>query len=367
METINWGILGTGHIAQQFANALTFIPDAKLLAVASRGVDDNQSKGTNKAYHFARRFRASRHYNSYEELVADKDIDIVYIATPNTVHKENCLLCLTAGKAVLCEKPFTLNAKEAKEVIELAREKNLFCMEAMWTRFLPVVQHARQLLHDGLIGEIKMFTASFGIMIPPQPLDRHYNPQLGGGALLDIGVYPISLSHYFLGTPASLSSQVFMGNTQVDEQSSLVFHYDNGALATLSSSFLTQLANEIIIAGTQGEIKIHAPIYRPEQLTLTPFSQPKPTTHSPSRLAFLKQIKWLKKAYRILIRLKQESRTLTLSYQGNGYHYQAVEAMNCLRQGKIESSIMPLDETLAIMQTLDMIRSQWQFQYPNEV
>lgn len=365
METINWGILGTGYIAQEFAQALNSIPEAKLLAVASRGLGTGKQR--DKAYSFARRFRVPRHYNSYEALAADKEIDIVYIATPNTAHKENCLLCLTAGKAVLCEKPFTLNAQEAKEVIELAREKNLFCMEAMWTRFLPVIQHARQLLRDNLIGEIKMLTASFGIIVPPQPLERHYNPQLGGGALLDIGIYPISLAHYFLGPPTGLISQGIMGNTQVDEQSSLVFHYDNGALATLSSSFLTQLANEIIIAGTQGEIKIHAPIYRPEQLTLTPFSQPKPATHTSSNLAFLKKIKWLKKAYHVFTRLKQESRTLTLTYQGNGYHYQAIEAMNCLRLGKIESHIMPLDETLAIMQTLDNIRSQWQFKYPNEV
>ncbi|EDN69648.1 oxidoreductase family [Beggiatoa sp. PS] len=297
MKEINWGILGTGYIAQEFAQDLRRLPEAKLLAVGSRKLEVAQA--------FAHQFQIPRAYQSYEELVTDKDVDIVYIATPNTAHKDNCILCLEAGKAVLCEKPFTLNAKDAHDVIELARDKKLFCMEAMWTRFIPLVQKVREMINDGVIGDIKMFTADFGLQMAFDENDRHFNLKLGGGALLDIGIYPISLAFYLLGKPSNVVSQATLGKTQVDEQSSLIFQYANGQLATLYSSFLTNTPNEVIIMGSQGQLRIHAPIYRPYQLSIQQFTALSSSSSKiqPGWKSTLKQIALVRKFYNYLSRL----------------------------------------------------------------
>ena len=361
MKEINWGILGTGYIAQEFARGLRMLPDAKLLAVGSRKLETAQK--------FANQFQISRAYQSYEELVADKDIDIVYIATPNIAHKDNCILCLEAGKAILCEKPFTLNAKDARDVIELARHKKLFCMEAMWMRFIPLIPKVREMINDGVIGDIKMVTADFGLQIAVDENDRRFNPNLGGGALLDIGIYPISLAFYLLGKPSNIVSQVTLGKTQVDEQSSLIFQYANGQLATLYSSFLTNTPNEVIIMGTQGQLRIHAPIYRPDQLSIQTFPALSTTTSSnsqPSWKLTLKQMALFKKSYHYLSRFIHKPKKIVIPYQGNGYQYEAAEAMNCLRTGKMESQTMSLDETLTILETMDTLRTQWGVKYPNE-
>ena len=361
MESIRWGILGTGEIAKQFAQGLASLPDAKLLAIGSRKLETAQA--------FSHQFHVPRTYKSYEELVADKEIDIVYIATPNTTHKDNCILCLTAGKAVLCEKPFTINAIEARSVIELAREKKLFCMEAMWTRFIPLMPKVRSMINDGVIGEVKMLTADFGTRVEFNENVRHFNPHLGGGALLDVGIYPISLAYYLLGTPLNIVSQATFGKTQVDEQSSIIFYYTNGQLATLYSSLRTNTPNEIIIMGTQGQLRIHAPIYKPYQFSVQKF--PEPIKHSSntkkSWKSSFKQISLIKKSYRYISRFIHKPKKTVIPYKGNGYNYEAAEAMKCLRHGECESQIMPLDETLSILETMDTIRSQWHFKYPNEI
>ena len=354
MTTINWGILGTGSIAQQFATGLSFLPDAKLLAIGSR----NSATATA----FSQQFKVPRCYASYEKLVQDKDIDIVYIATPNTMHKDNCILCLEAGKAVLCEKPFTLNALEAEEVIKLARNKQLFCMEAMWTRFIPLIAKVRDMLGEGVIGEVKMLTADFGQQIEFEANKRHFNPNLGGGALLDLGVYPISLAFYLLGPPATIVSQAILN--EVDEQSSIIFSYANGQFATLSSSFSTNSPGEVIIMGTQGQLRIHAPIYRPSQISISKFATP--SSSSTGLKQALKNIELVRKSYNFFTRLVAKSKKIVIPYQGNGYNYEAAEAMHCLKNAAKESQIMPLDETKAIMETMDTIRSQWHFQYPSE-
>jgi predicted dehydrogenase len=359
MKIIHWGILGTGAAAHQFAQGLRSIPTAKLLAVGSRQLATAQS--------FSQQWSVSRCYSSYEELVADKDVDIVYIATPNVLHKEHCLLGLEAGKAVLCEKPFTLNAKEAKVVIDLAREKQLFCMEAMWMRFIPLIQRVKQLLADGIIGDIKILTADFGVRIPFNEQDRHFNPQLGGGALLDLGIYPISLAFYLLGAPSQVVSQVSWSQSQVDEQSAIIFRYANGPLANLFSSFVTQTPQEAVIMGTTGQLRIHTPIYRPSQFSI----QHLPPLTSPSAVttnwkSTLKQIPLVRRSYNYLSRLVHRAKKQTVPYQGNGYQYEAVEAMRCYQAGEYESKIMPLAETLSILETVDAIRTQWQLQYSTE-
>lgn len=367
-KTIYWGILGTGYVAQQFAQGLRFLPDAQLLAVGSRTITSAQQ--------FAQRFSIPRVYKSYEELVKDKDVDVVYIATPQSRHKEDCILCLEAGKAILCEKPFTINAQEAREVITLARQKQLFCMEAMWMRFLPLIQKVKSLINSGAIGEIRMLTADFGYPTEFNPENRYFNPTLGGGALLDRGIYNLSLAFQLLGSPSQVTSQPSIGETGVDEQSAIVLGYSQGQLAILSASLRTYLSNEAIIMGTQGKIRIHEPFCRPHQLSITYFpeltsSATKPSSLKQRLVSQAKQIPFLQRLYLqvspyLSPLIGQASQKIVQPFDGNGYNYEATEVMRCLRDGALESKIMPLDETLKIMETMDAIRNQWDFKYPQE-
>jgi dihydrodiol dehydrogenase / D-xylose 1-dehydrogenase (NADP) len=325
-DKIRCGILGTGRIARQFAQGLTVLPDAELVAVGSR------AQGTADA--FGKELGVPHRHASYRALAEDPDVDVVYVATPHSLHRENCILCLEAGKAVLCEKPLTINAAEAEEVITLARDKRLFLMEAMWTRFFPAIEKTRQLLADGAIGEVRMISAGFGFRAPFDPQQRLFNPALGGGALLDVGIYPISLSSMVLGPPSRAVSLAHLGQTGVDEQAAIVLGYDQGQLAVLNTAVRTKTPQEAFILGTEGQIRIHTPWWRPDTLTLSTKGR---------------------KDKRLRFRLK-----------GNGYNYEAAAAMECLRLGKLESEVMPLDETLTIMQTMDGIRAQWGLRYPME-
>jgi predicted dehydrogenase len=324
---VRWGILGTGNIAKQLARGLAVLPDAELLAVGSR----SQAKADG----FGEQFDVERRYASYTDLANDPDVDVVYVATPNNRHREDSVLCLRAGKAVLCEKPFAINAAEAREMIALARERRLFLMEAMWTRFLPVLERVRQLLAGGAVGDLRMLTADFGFHSSFNPQMRLFNPELGGGALLDVGIYPISLASMVFGTrPTRISSMAHLGQTGVDEQSAVILGYEQGQLAILSAAVRTETPQEAVLIGTEGWIRLHTPWWKPAALTVS-------------------------------IR-GQEDRTETLPFEGNGYNYEAAEVMACLRAGKLESDVMLLNETLAIMETLDHIRAQWGMRYPME-
>jgi len=321
---IRWGIIGTGKIAKAFATGLTVLPEAQLVAVGSRSAES--------ANEFANLFGVPHRHASYEGLVNDPNVDVVYVATPNTLHKENSLLCLQADKAVLCEKPFTINAAEAEAVIQLARRKKLFLMEAMWTRFIPLVGKLQQLLADRVIGDLQMLVADLGFWAEFDPLHRVFNPQLGGGALLDLGVYSISLAWMIFGSPSRITSMAQLGQTGVDEQAAIVLGYDQGQLAILCTSLRTDTPAEAVLMGTQGRIRIHTPIFRPTTLTLS--------------------------------LTDQEDNVIEIPLEGNGYNYQAAEVMRCLQAGKLESDTMPLDETLAIMKAMDQIRAQWGLKYP---
>jgi dihydrodiol dehydrogenase / D-xylose 1-dehydrogenase (NADP) len=261
-------------------------------------------------------------------------VDVVYVATPHTFHKENSLLSLRAGKAVLCEKPFAINTSEAEEVIKFARDKKLFLMEAMWTRFFPLIKKLRQILTDGVIGELKMITADFGIQRNFDPEHRLFNPELGGGALLDVGIYPVSLASMFLGTPKRITSIANLSETGIDEQSAIILGYDQRQLAVLYTAVIIETPIEMILIGTEGRIRIHSPMYVPTRFTLS-------------------------------LRGKKDE-VVEMPLEGNGYNYEAAEVMCCLREGKLESKIMPLDETLSVMKTLDQIRAQWGLRYPME-
>ena len=327
MDKIHWGILGTGGIAKKFAQGLAVLSDAELVAVGSR------SQASADA--FGDEFNVSHRHASYTALADDPDVDVVYVATPHNLHRENSLLCLRAGKAVLCEKPFAINAAEAEEVVALAREKQLFLMEAMWTRFFPLLVKVHQLLADDVIGDIRIVMADFGFHAAFDPKGRLFDPNLGGGALLDVGIYPVSLASMVFGTPPSrINSMAHLGQTGVDEQSAMIFGYDQGQLAILTSAVQVDTPREAILIGAKGQIRIHTPWWFPDTLTLSVQDQQDQVIHLP--------------------------------FEGNGYNYEAVEVMNCLRSGKIESDVMPLDETLAIMGTLDQIRAQWGLRYPME-
>ena len=327
MYKIHWGILGTGNIAKQFARGLAVLPDAELAAVGSRSRVNADA--------FGDEFNVPHRFASYAALADAPDIDVVYVATPHSLHRDNSLLCLQAGKAVLCEKPFAINAAEAEEVVAMARERQLFLMEAMWTRFLPVLVETRQLLADGAIGDVRIITADFGFCASFNPQSRLFDPHLGGGALLDVGVYTVSLASMVFGSPPSrISSIAHLGQTGVDEQAAMILGYDRGQLAVLTTAIRANTPQEATLNGTEGQIQIHAPWWKPDALTLSVQGQ--------------------------------EDQVVHLPLEGNGYNYEAVEAMNCLRSGRAESDVMPLDETVAIMKTMDQIRAQWGLRYPME-
>lgn len=326
-EKIRWGILSTGTIAAKFAIDLKGVPDAELLAVGSR------SQASADA--FADEFYVERRYDSYEALVQDADVDVIYIGTPHSFHKENTLLCLNHGKPVLCEKPFAINATEAQAMIQTARDEGVFLMEAMWSRYLPVMVRLRELLADGVIGDVVQLLADFGFQNTFDPKHRLYNPALGGGALLDIGIYPLSLASMVLGTPSRIQSMAYLGESGVDENAAIILGYENSdAMAIVTTGMRVQSHRSAIINGTKGRIRLPDPWWKTPHFTLE--------FHD------------------------GETTEIEVPITGNGYSYQAVEVGRCLRAGLLESDIMPLDETLSVMQTADTIRAQWGLKYPME-
>ena len=325
-DTIRWGILGTGWIANEFAQGLVQLADAELVAVGSRTAGS--------ANRFADRFQVPRRHSTYQALAEDPGVDVIYVATPNPMHREHCLLCLASGKPVLCEKPFALNAGEAAEMIQTAREKGVFLMEAMWTRFFPLMAKVRTLVNEGAIGEVQMLVADLCIHFDFDPTDRRYAPELGGGALLDLGVYPLSFASMIMGSPSRITATAHLGETGVDEQAGIVLVYKGGRVSTLYTSIRVDSPVEAILLGTRGRIRIHDWWIHPHRLTLDPSGQ--------------------------------ESTVIEMPYVGNGYQFEAAEVMACLRAGKLESDLLPLDETLSIVETMDTIRAQWGLRYPGE-
>jgi predicted dehydrogenase len=351
-DAINWGILGTGYASRQFALGLQSTPDSKLVAVGSRSIEH--------ATQFAREFKCPRACGSYAELVADPSVDIVFIGTPNSRHKDDCLLSLHANKPFVCEKPFAVNEQEAIEVIDLARQKNLFCMEAMWTRFMPAMAEVRRLLADEVIGEVGLLTAVLGHRIEFDRNHRLYDPTLAGGALLDLGVYNLSLATFLLGSSGKLiASEAVIGTTGVDEQCSLMLRYPNTCTAQLGATIRGWPSSELTMAGSQGFIRIHAPLYRPEHVSIV--RRTGESMAAPSRMARFRE-----RFTRQLPAELQSGRTIACPVVGNGSNYQAAEAAACLRSGRLESDMMPLDETLAVMKIMDLARRQWGLEYPCE-
>lgn len=325
-KIIRWGILGPGNIANAFARGLGVLPDAKLIAVGSRSIK--------RAKEFADKYNIPHRHGSYDDLANDPDVDVVYVATPHPFHKEHSILCLNAGKAVLCEKPLAINAGDVKEIIECARKTKKFLMEAIWTRFLPVIVKVRKWLSAGAIGEVRMLTADFGFRADWDVKGRLLNPELAGGGLLDVGVYTIAMAYMVFDRPPSkVTSIAHIGETGVDEQAAMLLGYDKGQLAILSCAVRTNIPQDAKILGTDGHILI--PDF----------------WHTTSAVLHVQG---------------KKPEQIEIPFEGTGYNYEAAEVMRCLRAGKPESDIMPLDESLAIMKTTDQIRAQWGLKYPVE-
>ncbi len=325
-HTTHWGILGTGNIAKQFARGLADTPDAVLQAVGSRSQESADG--------FADEFDVPTRHPSYQALANDPAIDAIYISTPHPYHKDNSILCLEAGKAVLCEKPFTINATEAQAVVDVARAKGVFLMEAMWSRYFPAMIKVREWLDEGAIGDVRLVSADFGFRAGVNAAGRLFNPALGGGALLDVGIYVTSFASFVLGPhPTRIQSLANIGETGVDEQNTILLGYENGAMATLTSAVRTSTLHEAHIVGTDGTISI--------------------PTHF-----------W--KAEKAVLKAGEREEEVNIKPMGNGYNYEAAEVGRCLNEGLLESPTMPLDETIALMKILDAIRADWGLKYPME-
>ena len=321
-----WGIIGPGRIAHAFAQAIDVVDDAVVHAVASR----DRARGQE----FADTYQIATVYDSYAELVADAAIDAVYIATPHRFHAEQALLCLNASKPVLCEKPLTVNARETAALIEAARANNVFLMEALWTRFLPIYADIRRWLDAGSIGAITLLTSTFGFAMPRNLDDRLWNHELAGGALLDLGVYNLAISQWVQrAEPTSFAVQATLGATNVDEQTAVNLHYADGSISQWTCTMLSQVVNDFHIYGSDGHIRIHPSFNGGTQATLV---------------------------------TKDHQVTATQPWRASGFEYQIEEAMRCIRAGLIESPTMSHADSLATMTLMDRIRAEIGLQYSFE-
>ncbi|MFF5970145.1 Gfo/Idh/MocA family protein [Streptomyces sp. NPDC012769] len=322
--TVRWGVLATGGIAASFTADLLEMPDAEVVAVGSRS--------TASAKAFAERFGIPRAYGDWAELAADPDVDVVYVATPHSAHRAAVGLCLEAGRAVLCEKAFTLNAREAGELVALARERGLFLMEAMWMYCNPVVRELARLVADGAVGEIRTVHADFGLDGPFAPDHRLRDPAVGGGALLDLGVYPVSFAQLLLGEPDRVSADALLSPEGVDLNTGVLLGWDSGATALLSCSIVADTPLTASVTGTKGRIEVPRGFFYPEGFVL----------HRDGR----------------------EPEEFTVPGRRDSLQHEAAEVMRCLRAGATESPLVPLDGTLAVMRTLDAVRERIGVRYP---
>lgn len=317
-KTYRWGILGAGRIAEKFATALLATERAEVYAVASRELS--------RARDFATKYQAARFYNEYEQLVTDPEVDIIYIATPHAFHCEQALLCLKNKKAVLCEKPMALNYEQAAKMVSAAHIYQVFLMEGMWSRFMPAINKAKELIDSGIIGNLQYINCDFGFAAPFEPQGRLYNKALGGGSILDVGVYAIFLATFFLGGPSSIQSNSKLTVTGVDEYSNMILQYPGGQTAHLFTSITTQTKIAATIIGTKGRMELPAPWYKTTDLTLQLLSGDIQNFHFP--------------------------------HDSNGFEHEIREVTDCLDQGLIECPAMPLDFTLSISKIMDTLLQQ---------
>ncbi len=325
-KKIRWGIIGLGKIAHKFAGDLKLSENSELYGVASRNLK--------KAEQFAKSYHAKKAYGTYEDLATDPNIDIVYIATPHVFHFPNTMLCLEHEKHVLCEKPMGMNGDQVQKMIAKAQEKKRFLMEGLWTRFIPATNKLLDLLGQHAIGDIILIEADFGFKPPVDPDKRIYNKSLGGGSLLDIGIYPIYLSLLILGTPDKIRATATYANTGVDTYCAMLLDYANGAKAVLQSTFLAQTTTEATIYGTHGSIKLHTPFHHSQQITITLEGQ--------------------------------EDELFNIPIVGEGYSYEIQEVEECLRNEKLQSDRHSHSFSIRLTEMLDRVSGQIDLKYDDQ-
>ncbi|GGJ57720.1 Gfo/Idh/MocA family protein [Streptomyces brasiliensis] len=328
-QSMRWGVLATGGIAAAFAADLVDLPDAEIVAVASRNQDSADA--------FAKRFGIGRAYGDWESLARDEDIDVVYVATPHSAHRAAAGLCLEAGRNVLCEKAFTLNSREAEELVALAKDHDSFLMEAMWMYCNPLIRRLKSLTEDGAIGEVRTIQADFGLEGPFPSAHRLRDPALGGGALLDLGVYPVSFAHLLLGEPADVTASAVLSDEGVDLQTGALLTWESGALASLHCSVVGGTGVTASVTGSQGRIDVPSGFFNPDRFVL----------HRDGRDP-------------------EEFALDPADGPRQTMRHEAVEVMRALRAGETESPLVPLDGTLAVMRTLDRVRERIGVRYPGE-
>ncbi|WP_100448886.1 Gfo/Idh/MocA family protein [Glycomyces xiaoerkulensis] len=325
VEPIRWGILATGNIASTYVEDLALLDDCQVTAVASRSSE--------RAAAFAEKFDIPHAWDSVQALAQDDEVDIVYVATPHSHHYIPTIQLLEAGKHVLCEKAFAYNASQAKTMFNVAREHQRFLMEAMWTRCNPAIREMRRAIREGMIGDVIAVHANFALHGDFPPEHRLRNPELAGGALLDLGIYPITLAHLVLGVPDSISAESMMSPEGVDEYTAVTMRYPR-AIAQLSCSFIGGASNTATISGTKGRIELQGLLHRPSGYTLT--------------------------------RYDEQPREFEAPYVGNGYVHEALEVHRALRQDRLESTLVPPSSTIEVMEILDEVRGQIKLHYPGE-
>ncbi len=317
-KNIKWGILGLGKIAHKFASDLSLSQNSNLYAVASRSRE--------KALNFAGKFGAEAPYDAYALLINDPEVDIVYIATPHAFHFKWAKKCLENGKHVLCEKPLGMNESEVKGLIEIARKNKLFLMEGLWTRFIPSFEKMLDLIAGNTIGDIEMIKADFGFRAEKDLSGRLFNKNLGGGALLDIGIYPIYLSLILLGWPKNIKSSARITSEGIDSYSAVIFEYENSSMANLEATFEMDTPIEACIYGTKGELKMHRRFHHSKKISL---------------------------------KLNNgERQDYEIEYKGEGYSHEIEEVEKCINSGALESKKHPLSRSLELIRILDKIKVQ---------
>jgi predicted dehydrogenase len=351
-----WGIIGTGYVARKFVLGLRSSDGGAAALVCSRTEANARA--------FARNFGIANVCLSVDDAARSSDVDAFYIATPPSAHRDQAIACLTAGKAVLVEKPFAPSRADAEAMATAARSSGAFCMEGMWTRFLPLLKELRTKVSSGAIGEPRSLSGSFGASNLPDPGDNLFNLEFGGGALLHRGIYPLSVAFDLLGDGELVATAATRGATGVDEDCVLALRHEGGALSTVRASLRAPLPNDLTIEGTHGAIHVHAPIFRPFSLTL---ARATPATRRKSgdlrfekfRESTLAQTAKQRLRGLALMLRSRGTQVVTRTYAGNGYQYEADEVMRCVRQGAQESSLMPLSESVAIAALMDQARASW--------
>ncbi|MCZ2720067.1 Gfo/Idh/MocA family oxidoreductase [Marinomonas sp. 15G1-11] len=326
MKTIRWGIIGTGTVARNFAHDFAYAKAGELTAIASRNKET--------ADQFAADFNVDLAYIDYFSLINSDQVDVIYIAVPHHLHYKIAKACILANKSILCEKPFTINHEQSSELYDLAKERNVFAMEAMWTRFNPVIEQVYDWIEDGELGQLNSIQASFGFVGPSDPEHRLLNKSLAGGALLDLGIYPVFLAQLFFGKPDFIQNQAVIGDTDVDIFNQILLGWEQGQLAILESSLISHSPNKAVLSGSKGYIEIDGP--------------------------------WFMSKSCRLIDVDNNERSIEFDFPGMGYQFEIDEVNRCLEEGLLQSPNFSWQDSLQLISTLDEVRDDIGLYYDGE-